>query len=172
MLSPTLTNQASNWDLWILTQCYPNTGLVKTTEPWPSVTSTLAQSRLLSPDPLLPKHWPNQDYWVSTCFPVSAMGWSWNSFSRWQAPSIPALVGVSSSAAFRVIPKITGGFRVLSPFTRLSLEQPKEFPFIYNLLFGSIGLNWITFYQRTQLSALPTNWYFLCRRTFSAWIGA
>ena len=34
MLSPTLTNQGSNRDLWALTQCYFNAGLVKATVSW------------------------------------------------------------------------------------------------------------------------------------------
>ena len=87
-------------------------------KPCPSVIPNTDQPRLQarpqSPDPVSPPHWPSQDY----CFLVSVMGWSWNSFTRWQAPSIPASVGVSfSGAALWVIPKITGGFRVLAPFT-------------------------------------------------------
>ena len=83
VLSPTLTNQGSNWDLRALTQCYPNTGPVKTTASW--------------------------------CL---SWGEAQSSFTRWQAPPIPASVGVSSNGvALWVISKITGGFRVIAPFT-------------------------------------------------------
>ena len=74
------------------------------------------QSRLLSPDPVLPQHWPSQDCQVFTLFLVSVMGWSWNSFTRWQAPSIPALVGVSPSGAVLGYSENHWGFRVLAPF--------------------------------------------------------
>ena len=91
-------------------------------KPCPGVIPDTDQPRLqprpLSPDPVLPQCWPSQDYWVSTCFLVSVMGWSQSSFTRWQAPPIPPLVGVSSNGvAFWVIPKITGGFGVIAPFT-------------------------------------------------------
>ena len=83
VLSPTLTNQGSNQDLWALTQCYLNAGPVKTTASW--------------------------------CL---SWRWSQSSFTKWQAPPILALVGVSSNGvALWVIPKITGGFRVVAPFT-------------------------------------------------------
>ena len=81
-----------------------------------ALSSTLAQSRLLSPDPVLPQHWPSQDCQVFTLFLVSVMGWSWNSFTRWQAPSIPALVGVSPSGAVLGYSENHWGFRVLAPF--------------------------------------------------------
>ena len=83
-------------------------------EPCPSVIPNTDQPRLQlrppSPNPVSPQHWPSQDYSVSTCFLVSVMGWSQSSFTRWQAPPIPASVGVSSNGVvFWVIPKITGG---------------------------------------------------------------
>ena len=84
-----------------------NTGLPKTShglsiyrchKPCPSVIPNTDQPRLqlrpLSPNPVLPQH-----------------------FTRWQAPPIPTLVGVSSNGvAFWVILKITGGFGVIAPF--------------------------------------------------------
>ena len=54
VLSPTLTNQ----------------GPIKTTKSGPSVTPTLAQSRLPSLDPVLPQCWSNPDY----CYLMSVIG--------------------------------------------------------------------------------------------------
>ena len=78
-------------------------------EPCPSVIPNTDQPRLQpippSPDPVLPQCWPSQDY----CFLVSVMGWSQSSFTRWQAPPIPALVGVSSNGiAFGLFWKLLG----------------------------------------------------------------
>ena len=44
---PNTDQPRPNTDLWVWTQCYPDTGLIKTLQVWPSVTPTLAQSRLL-----------------------------------------------------------------------------------------------------------------------------
>ena len=96
----------------------------------PDATLTSASPRQVLPQYLLVQ---DLDYWassqcylntgltktagVSTSFLVSVMGWSWYSFTRWQAPSIPALVGVSPSGAVLGYSKNYWGFRVLAPFT-------------------------------------------------------
>ena len=85
-------------------------------EPCPSVIPNTGQLRLQlsppSPDPVLLQCWPSQDY----CFLVSVMGWSQGSFTRWQAPPIPASVRVSSnSVAFGLFQKLLG-FQGYIPF--------------------------------------------------------
>ena len=99
---PTLTNQGSNQGLWVLTQCYLNTGPVKTTKPWPSLASTLAQSRL-SCLYLLP----------GVCHGVKLKQ------LHQMAGTINSSFGgcVIQWCCFWVNLKITGGFRVLAPFT-------------------------------------------------------
>ena len=76
--------------------------------------------RLPSLVPVLSQHWPDQDCRVSTSFLVSVMRWSWNSFTRLQAPSVPALVGVSPSGAVLGYSENYRGFRILAPFTSFS----------------------------------------------------
>ena len=114
-------------------------------EPWSCVIPTQVSSQMwpshlllqdryyLSLIPVLSQHWPDQDRyytntflskiqtdqdcWASTSFLVCVMGWSWNSFTRWQAPSILALVGVSPSGTVLGYSENYQGFRVLAPFT-------------------------------------------------------
>ena len=98
VLSPTLTNQGST----------------ETSESRPDVTSTPAQSRLSSPDPVLPQHWSDQDY----CFLVSVIGVKPRQLHQMADSTNPSLGGrVIQWYYLWVIPKITGGFRVIAPFT-------------------------------------------------------
>ena len=85
-------------------KCYLNTGPVKMTEPWSTVTPTLAQSRLLSLY-LLP----------GVCHGVKLKQ------LHQMAGTINSSFGgcVIQWCCFWVIPKITGVFRVLAPFSRL-----------------------------------------------------
>ena len=94
---------------WALVLCYPNMSVK------PDVTLTSAFSRQVLPQYLLVQDL-DQDCWVSTSFLVSVMGWSWYSFTRWQAPSIPALVGVTQWCCFGLFQKLFGGLGLLAPF--------------------------------------------------------
>ena len=110
---------------WALVLCYPNTSVK------PDATLASASPRQVLPQYLLVQD-PDQVCWTltqcylntgltkttkTTSFLVSVMGWSWYSFTRWQAPSILALVGVSPSGAVLGYSKNYWGFRVLAPFT-------------------------------------------------------
>ena len=66
---PNTDQPRPNTNLWVWTQCYPNIGPIQTTWVWPSVTPTLAQSRLLLSG-------------------VCHEGWSQGSFTWWQSPPI------------------------------------------------------------------------------------
>ena len=86
-------------------------------EPCPSVIPNTDQPRLqlrpLSLDPVLPQHWSNQDY----CFLVSVMGVKPRQLHQMADSTNPSLGGcVIQWCYLWVIPKITGGFRVIAPF--------------------------------------------------------
>ena len=87
-------------------------------EPCPSVIPNTDQPRLqlrpLSLDPVLPQHWSNQDY----CFLVSVMGVKPRQLHQMADSTNPSFGGcVIQWYYLWVIPKITGGFRVIDPFT-------------------------------------------------------
>ena len=87
-------------------------------EPCPSVIPNTDQPRLqlrpLIPDPVLPQCWPSQDY----CFLVSVNGVKPEQLHQMADSTNPSFGGcVIQWCYFWVIPKITGGFRVIAPFT-------------------------------------------------------
>ena len=91
----------------------PNTGPIKTgISPIPSCSRPT--SRLLSPDPVLPQHWSNQDY----CFLESVMRVKPRQLYQMAVSTNPSLGRhVIQWHYLWVILKITGGFRVIAPFT-------------------------------------------------------
>ena len=120
-------------------------------EPCPSVIPNTDQPRL------------NQDYWVSTwCYLNTSLikttaswclswGWSQSSFTRWQTPPIPALVGVSSNGVtFRLFWKITGIFRVIASFTPPFLKYNCQY------FIKTIGLEFVFW-----LIGLTSQWAYL-----------
>ena len=90
----------------------PNTGLIKTgISPIPSCSRPTSRPSL---DLMLPQHQPNQDY----CFLVSVMGVKPRQLHQIADSTNPSLGGhVIQWYYLWVIPKITGGSRVIAPFT-------------------------------------------------------
>ena len=87
-------------------------------EPCPSVIPNTdqpkAQSRPLSLNLMLPQHQPDQDY----CFLVSVMGVKLRQPHQMADSANPSLGGcVIQWYYLWIIPKITGGSRVIAPFT-------------------------------------------------------
>ena len=137
-------------------------------EPCPSVIPqhwpTKAQHWPPSPDPMLPQHWSNQDSWVWTqCY---TQHWSDQDYRfleyvmrvkprqlhQMADSTNPSLGGhVIRWYYFWVIPKITGGFRVIAPFTflcesriwRIFASQKKTSHTWRRVFAGSI-IPWIT----------------------------
>ena len=87
-------------------------------EPCPSVIPNTDQPRLqlrpLSPDPVLPQCWSSQGY----CFLVSVMRVKPKQLHQIAGTTNPSFSGcVIQWCCLWVVPKITGGFRVIAPFT-------------------------------------------------------
>ena len=105
-------------------------------EPCPSVILNTDQPSLQprppSLDLMLPQHQPNQDY----CFLVSVMGVKPRQLHQMADSTNPSLGGcVTQWYYLWVIPKITGGFRVIAPFTiswkMLILLPGHQFNFVW-----------------------------------------